>query len=120
MDQLTTVEIHQEGSGSTNNGGNTSGGNGSTNNGGNTSNESTTTNKVENETINDQLDEIATLDEITNETTEESKDKLEETTTTDSQVEAEESKNGNNIIAYIGVGIAAIAGVLFAKGKKDE
>ncbi|MFR8620987.1 MAG: LPXTG cell wall anchor domain-containing protein, partial [Romboutsia timonensis] len=88
--------------------------------GGNTSNESTTTNKVENETINDQLDEIATLDEITNETTEESKDKLEETTTTDSQVEAEESKNGNNIIAYIGVGIAAIAGVLFAKGKKDE
>ena len=30
------------------------------------------------------------------------------------------SKNGNNIIAYIGVGIAAIAGVLFAKGKKDE
>ena len=32
----------------------------------------------------------------------------------------EESKNGNNIIAYIGVGIAAIAGVLFAKGKKDE
>ena len=108
------------GSGSTNNGGNTSGGNGSTNNSGNTSNESTTTNEVENETINDQLDEIATLDEITNETTEESKDKLEETTTTDSQVEAEESKNGNNIIAYIGVGIAAIAGVLFAKGKKDE
>ena len=47
-------------------------------------------------------------------------DNLEETTTTDSQVEAEESKNGNNIIAYIGVGIAAIAGVLFAKGKKDE
>ena len=48
------------------------------------------------------------------------KDNLEETTTTASQVEAEESKNGNNIIAYIGVGIAAIAGVLFAKGKKDE
>ena len=108
------------GSGSTNNGGNTSGGNGSTNNSGNTSNESTTTNEVENETINDQLDEIATSDEITNETTEESKDNLEETTTTASQVEAEESKNGNNIIAYIGVGIAAIAGVLFAKGKKDE
>ncbi|MBQ8998379.1 MAG: DUF5011 domain-containing protein [Clostridium sp.] len=132
------------GSGATNNNGNTSGGststdsdvsnnsgntstnnNGVTNNGSNSSTENT--NKVENETVNnessttnEQLEETTTVDNTTNEIVEESTNKSEESITNNSQVEtAEESKDSNNIIAYIGVGIAAIAGVLFAKGKKD-
>ena len=115
------------GSGSTNNNGKPSGGNGSNNNNGNSSTGSTNNNKVENEAVNDnnqtldeKLDETATLDDITNENNEENIDKLEELTSNDSKVETAEAKKGNNIIAYIGVGIAAVAGVLFAKSKKDE
>lgn len=113
--------------GSINNGGNTSVENESTNNSGNTSTESTNNNKVENEAVNDNnqtldkdLDETTTLDYITNETNEEKIDKIEEVISTDSKVETEKAKNGNNIIAYIGVGLAAVAGVLFVKRKKDE
>jgi LPXTG-motif cell wall-anchored protein len=69
---------------------------------------------------NEQLEETTTVDNTTNEIVEESTNKSEESITNNSQVEtAKESKDSNNIIAYIGVGIAAIAGVLFAKGKKD-